>query len=63
MRNPKLHNLGMLFAIIGIIIVAGGVYMGSAPQFHTTLSDQSSTIFIGLVPLIGGGLMWLFFDE
>ena len=63
MRNTKLHNLGMMMAIIGIIIVSGGVYLGSAPYLHSSLSDQSSTIFIGLVPLIAGGLMWLFFDE
>ena len=63
MRNPKLHFLGMMMAIIGILIVSGGVYLGSAPQFHSSLSDQSSTIFIWLIPLITGGLMWLLYDE
>ncbi len=63
MRNPKLHNLGMLLAIIGIIIVSGGVYLGAGTRFHSTLEEQGPTIMIGLIPLIVGGIMWLLFDE
>ena len=63
MINPKLHYLGMILLFIGIIIVSGGVYMGAGTRFHSTLEEQGPTIMIGLVPLIVGGIMWLYFDE
>ena len=63
MKNPKLHYLGILLVLIGVIITSGGIYFGSAPQFHSSLSEQSTNIIIGIIPLVAGVLMWLFFDE
>ena len=63
MKNPKLHYLGILLVLIGIIITSGGIYLGSAPYLHSSLSEQSTTIIIGITPLVAGVLMWLFFDE
>ena len=63
MRNQKLHYLGIWLIFIGVIVTSYGAYMGSAPQFHNTMAEYSSTIMTGIVILIIGGLMWLFFEE
>lgn len=63
MRNERLKYLGMIMTVFGGIVASGGIYMGVAPQYHSSISAQGTTITIGAILLLVGLLMWIFIDE
>jgi hypothetical protein len=63
MRSPRLKYLGIILAIIGFLITVGGLFLGSMPYFHSSISEYSLEIITGIIILVVGLLMWIFISE
>jgi len=63
MRSPRLKYTGLILAITGGLITIGGLYLGSMPYYHSSISEYSAEIIIGIIIFVTGLLMWIFIFE